>query len=261
MEINNAIYETQGNLWWGDDAGFDMTSVRYCMNPVRYGYFRRILREKAVHSGAVLDIGCGGGYLAEEFAKDGFQVSGIDPAVNSINTAREHAVRSNLSIDYRVAYGESLPFADVSFDVVACCDVLEHVNDVGQVVCEVSRVIKPGGIFLFDTVNRTFRSKIALIKIVQEWDLGGLGIKNAHVWDKFIKPEELVELLLANGMEAGVMKGIGPRRNPIFLLFGFLRLRAGKLRGAKVAEVFALRETNDLSISYLGWALKQSGQP
>lgn len=259
MEINNTIYETLGHLWWSEDAGFELTSLRYCMNPVRYGYFRRILRERAVHSGTVLDIGCGGGYLSEEFARDGFRVSGVDPAVSSINTAREHAARSNFSIDYRVAYGESLPFADASFDVVACCDVLEHVNDQGLVVREVSRVLKPGGIFLFDTVNRTLRSKIALIKVWQDWDLGGFRIPNAHVWDKFVKPEELVELLLANGIKAGGMKGIGPRSNPIFLLFGLLRLRAGGLRGAKVAEVFGMRETDDLSIAYLGWALKRNG--
>ena len=259
MEINNTIYETLEHLYWSEEAGFELTSMRYCMNPVRYGYFKGILRERAVQSGTVLDIGCGGGYLSEEFAKDGFSVTGVDPAVSSINAAREHAALNNLSIEYRVAYGESLPFADASFDVTACCDVLEHVNDLSSVVREVSRVLKPGGIFLFDTVNRTLRSKIALIKVMQDWDLGGLGIPNAHVWDKFVKPEELVKILLANDIKVGGMKGIGSRRNPIFLLFGLLRLRAGGLRGAKVAEVFAMRETYDLSIAYLGWALNRGG--
>jgi len=259
MEINNTIYETSGHLWWNEDAGFELTSMRYCINPLRYAYFRRILRERGIHSGTVLDIGCGGGYLSEEFAKDGFRVSGVDPAVSSINTAREHAARSNLSIDYRVACGESLPFADASFEIVACCDVLEHVHDLGKVVSEVSRALKPGGIFLFDTINRTLRSKIALIKVCQDWNLGGFGIPNAHVWDMFIKPEELEKLLLANGIKAEEMRGIGPRRNPIFLLFGLLKIRAGGLSGAKVAKVFGMRETEDLSISYLGWALKRSG--
>jgi len=260
MEVNNTIYETSGHLWWSEDAGFELTSLRYCINPVRHGYFRRILCERAVHSGTLLDLGCGGGYLSEEFARDGFRVSGVDPASSSINTAREHAAQSDLSIDYRVAYGESLPFADASFDVVACCDVLEHVNDLGLVVREVSRVLKPGGVFLFDTVNRTLRSKVVLIKVCQDWNLGRFNIPNGHVWDKFVKPQELRELLLANGIAAGGMKGIGSRRNPILLLFGLLRLRAGGLRGAKVAQVFGMRETDDLSIAYLGWAVKRNGQ-
>jgi 2-polyprenyl-6-hydroxyphenyl methylase/3-demethylubiquinone-9 3-methyltransferase len=258
MEIDNTIYETLGHLWWSEDAGFELTSLRYCVNPVRYAYFRKILRERAVLSGAVLDIGCGGGYLSEEFARDGFHVSGVDPAENSINAARKHADQNNLHIDYRVAYGESLPFADASFDIVACCDVLEHVRDLGQVVREVSRILKPGGIFMFDTVNRTLKNKIALIKVWQDWNIGGFGIPNTHVWDKFVKPEELAELLLANGIKIEGTKGIGPRRNPIFLLFGLLRIRAGGLRGVKVTEVFEMRETDDLSLSYMGWALKRN---
>jgi len=259
MEVNNTVYETSGHRWWDEDAGFEMTSLRYCLNPVRYAYFQRILRERAVRCGTVLDIGCGGGYLSEEFARDGFSVSGVDPAASSIDAAREHAARSDLGIDYRVAYGESLPFADASFDMVACCDVLEHVQDLGLVVREVSRALKPGGMFLFDTVNRTLRSKMILIRVCQDWNLAGLGISNGHVWDKFVKPEELVELLLENGIEVGGMRGIGSRRNPIVLLFGLLKVRAGLLCGAEVSKVFGMRETDDLSISYLGWALKRRG--
>ena len=60
MEVNNTVYETSGHRWWNEDAGFEMTSLRYCLNPVRYAYFKRILREGSVYSGTVLDIGCGG---------------------------------------------------------------------------------------------------------------------------------------------------------------------------------------------------------
>ena len=131
MEVNNEIYETLGHLWWSEDAGFELTSLRFCMNPVRYGYFQRILGELAIAGRAVLDIGCGGGYLAEAFAADGFQVTGLDPAVNSIRTAQRHAAETGLQIRYEVGRGESLPFADETFDIVCCCDVLEHVDDVG----------------------------------------------------------------------------------------------------------------------------------
>jgi len=256
MEINNTIYETVGHDWWADDAGFEITSLRYCLNPVRYGYFKRVLNAMDVHSGALLDIGCGGGLLSEEFAKDGFRVAGVDPSSKSINAAREHAAMSNLDIDYRVGCGEALLFADNSFDVVACCDVLEHVDDLNLVIHEVSRVLRNGGVFLFDTVNRTFRNKIVLIKICQDWILG---LPNAHVWEKFIKPRELVESLEASSIEVREMRGIGPQRNLVVLLFGLLNVYTGQLRGRKVAEIFGMRETNDLSMSYMGWALKRNG--
>jgi len=106
-------------------------------------------------------------------------------------------------------------------------------------------------------VNRTLKSKI-VVKVTQDWNLAGIGLPNGHVWDKFVKPEELVELLLANGMRTEGMRGIGPRRNPIVLLFGLLKIRAGGLRGAKVAKVFGMRETDNLGFAYLGWALKRS---
>lgn len=255
MEVDNTIYETFGHNWWADDAGFEITSLRYCLNPLRHGYFKRVLDIKGIHSGTLLDIGCGGGFLSEEFAKDGFRVCGVDPSPKSINAAKEHATINNLDIEYFVACGESLPFSDSSFDIVACCDVLEHVNDPSMVIREVSRVLKKGGIFLFDTVNRTLRSKIVLIKVCQDWILR---IPNAHVWKKFIKPRELVELLRANNIEVREMKGIGPRRNLIVLLRGLLNIYTGRLRGRKVAEIFGMREVDDLGMSYMGWAVKQN---
>jgi len=255
MEIDNTIYDAVGHDWWADDAGFEITSLRYCLNPVRHGYFKRILNAMDVHSGALLDVGCGGGVLSEEFAKDGFRVAGVDPSPKSINAAREHAAMSNLDIDYRLACGEALPFADNSYDIVACCDVLEHVDDPGQVIHEVLRVLRNEGVFLFDTINRTLRSKIVLIKICQDWVLG---IPNAHVWEKFIKPRELVKLLEANGIEVKEMKGVGPQRNLVVILFGLLNVYTGRLRGKKVAEVFGMREIDDLGLSYMGWALKRN---
>ncbi len=257
-EVNNAIYETLGHRWWNDDAGFEMTSLRHCVNPVRCGYFRRILRERGVRAGSVLDVGCGGGYLAEEFAKDGFRVYGLDPATSSIEAARAHAAGGKLDIDYRVGRGEALPFADASFDVIACCDVLEHVEDLRRVVDEVARVLKPGGILLFDTVNRTAKSKLTLIKVWQDWNVGGFGVPNAHVWDRFITPAEMEALLRASGIEPGGMKGMGPVKSPVAHLTGLLKVRSGRLSGARVAEAFGMRETDDLSVSYLGWASKAS---
>jgi 2-polyprenyl-6-hydroxyphenyl methylase/3-demethylubiquinone-9 3-methyltransferase len=256
MEINNAIYETLGHTWWREDAGFEVSSLRYCINPVRYGYFKEQLRELPLPDRSVLDIGCGGGFLTEAFARDGFDVTGIDPAANSVKAARAHAEQNHLPIRYCEGRGESLPFADGSFAIVTCCDVLEHVDDVAQVIREVSRMLRPGGVFLFDTVNRTVLSWLILIKLWQDWGMAGLPA-NVHVWDKFIKPTGLVAHMRERGLLIKNMKGIGPKNNPLIFLSRLLKVRTGKVRGAAVAELFAMRETNDLAISYMGWAMKQ----
>lgn len=181
MQVNNEMYQTYGHDWWSEDASFDISSLRYCMNPVRYGYFKRRLRQQHLPGRTLLDVGCGGGFLAEEFARDGFTVTGIDPATRSLEAARKYAAENNLAIDYHAGKGEALPFPDGSFDIVACCDVLEHVDDFSLVISEVARTLKQGGIFCYDTVNRTWRSKVALIKINQDWGFTRWAQPNSHV--------------------------------------------------------------------------------
>lgn len=83
------------------------------------------------------------------------RVSGVDPSVESLEVARAHARESGFEIDYREGFGEDPPVADASFDAVYCCDVLEHVDDVGRTVREIARVPRAGGVFLYDTINRT----------------------------------------------------------------------------------------------------------
>src|SRR6185437_10641385 len=93
-----------------------------------------------------VDIGCGGGLLAEEMARMGATVIGIDPSPNSLATARAHAAERGLVIDYRLGTGEDLPLQDASADIVYCVDVLEHVHDLDKVISETARVLKPGGL-------------------------------------------------------------------------------------------------------------------
>jgi ubiquinone biosynthesis O-methyltransferase len=149
-----------------------------------------------------LDVGCGGGYLAEAFARDGFIVAGVDPAANSIEAARKHASETGLNVDYRVGRSETLPFSDGCFDAVACCDVLEHVDDLDKSVSEVGRVLRPGGVFFYETVNRTWLSKLVLIKIcvnptrmygrnssnrenlISSWDAIPLSIRTGRVFHR-----------------------------------------------------------------------------
>src|SRR5262245_15034770 len=155
--------------WW-DASGF--LHVLAALNPARFGYMRRVLVEELRLSTAglhVLDVGCGGGLLAEEFTRLGCALTGVDPSAASLAVARAHAADRGFLIAYHRALGESLPFARGSFDVVYCCDVLEHVADVSRVIAETARVLRSGGIYFYDTINRTLRSRLIMIKLLQDW--------------------------------------------------------------------------------------------
>lgn len=121
-QIDNALYNEQGNTWWDENQCLHL--LKSSVNPVRVGYFRRILDQVLkfdYRAAAALDVGCGGGILAEEFAAMGFHVTGIDPSEQSLNTARQHAHSMGLSIQYQQGSGESIPIADNTYLVVYCC--------------------------------------------------------------------------------------------------------------------------------------------
>lgn len=258
MQVNNEIYSRRGHAWWDEDEG-EFATIRYFVNPVRFGYFRRIL-EREYDGGPrfrkVLDVGCGGGLLAEEFARTGFEVTGVDPSEPSIREARRHAEEGGLRIEHSTAAGEQLPFGSAHFDVVLCCDVLEHVEDVGQVISEISRVLRTGGIFCYDTINRTFRSWIAVIKVMQDWPATAFAEPNSHVWKKFIRPAELTDLLARHGLVQRDIRGIAPRSNPVRILMNFNRCARGRISYRELGHSLDMRESSDVSASYMGYAVK-----
>ncbi len=259
-KINNEIYEDQGHTWWTEDAGCDVSSLRYCVNPVRYSYFKKKLTQLGLPGKKVLDLGCGGGFLAEEFAKDGFAVIGIDPATHSIEAARQHAADNSLTIDYRIGAGEALPFPDNSFDIIACCDVLEHVDEPRAVIREAARTLKTGGIFFYDTINRTWMSKVVL-KVWQDWRITALSQPNVHVWEKFIKPAELDAMMTSCHLINQDRKGISPgSRNPLAILWTLLLIKQGRIRHQELTDKLRLGETEDMNMSYMGFASKDSGE-
>lgn len=259
--VDNDLYRRMGHSWWDDEAG-EFSTIRFFVNPARSAYFLRVLGEGSAMADAprtLLDVGCGGGILAEEFARANFLVSGIDPAPETIDTARSHAERSGLAIDYRVGSGESLPFQDASFDIAACCDVLEHVEDAERVIHEIARVLKPGGIFLYDTINRTPKSRMAIIKSMQEWKATAFAAPNTHVWEKFITPLELREIFGRQGLIHGEMRGILPRRNPLRSMIDLYLRAKGKITFKELGQRLDFRESDDLSVSYMGFAKRGPG--
>lgn len=215
------IYDQVAEAWWSDEIRW----VRMLKNlvPGRLKWFDK----HAEWSGtAVLDLGCAGGFMAEALARKGAEVTGIDPAAEAIEAARAHAAQEDLNIRYDTGVGEALPYPDASFDYVVCVDVLEHVTDLGQVMIETARVLKPGGRFLFDTINRNPLARLATITMAE--DVLRLLPKGTHDPAMFIKPGELKSAMTAAGLRPGPMTGLGPRgiNRRLDLTFGPLPLTA-----------------------------------
>jgi 2-polyprenyl-6-hydroxyphenyl methylase/3-demethylubiquinone-9 3-methyltransferase len=196
-----------------------------------------------VDSAQVLDIGCGGGFLSNELAKKGFAVTGIDLSTNSLKIAAHHDLTHQ--VHYQRGDATHLPFNDALFDAVTCMDFLEHVTTPGQVISEASRVLKPGGCFLFHTFNRNFLSWLVVIQFV-EWFVRNTP-KNLHVSQLFITPQEIQKYLNASGLTPVSMVGIQPKLSSIDFK---------SLMSRVVPSNFEFRFTKSLLISYLGSAKK-----
>jgi 2-polyprenyl-6-hydroxyphenyl methylase / 3-demethylubiquinone-9 3-methyltransferase len=200
-----SIYEKHANEWWSGKTRWLRTLHK--MAPARLRMIDPIVGDWINKD--VLDLGCGGGFLAEEMARRGARVVGVDPSRGAIGAAVDHARRSGLRIDYMVGVGENIPLADGSFDVVACVDVLEHVADLSLVLAQVRRVLRPGGLFVFDTINRNWLAKLVIVTLGEQ--VVRLLPEGTHDPNLFIKPSELSEALTLAGFELGPMKGFGPR--------------------------------------------------
>ncbi len=181
-------YNKQGSTWWDPNGPF---YVLKSMNEPRFEFFDKLISTwKDIK---VLDIGCGGGFTSEFIAKKGAAVSGIDLSDVSIETAKMHSKESDLIIDYRSGTAENLPYENDSFDVIICVDVLEHLEDAAIAIAEVKRVLKPGGIFLFDTINKTLKSKFIMIWLLEY--IKKEIPKGTHDWGMFIPPSQMIGYL------------------------------------------------------------------
>jgi 2-polyprenyl-6-hydroxyphenyl methylase/3-demethylubiquinone-9 3-methyltransferase len=199
-----SIYSAYGAEWWSGRHRWLRTLQN--LVPARLAHFTGIVGDW--RGKAVLDLGCGGGFMAEALARLGAEVTAVDPCDEVIAIANEHAAANGLSIDYRVGAGEGLPVASHAFDCVICADVLEHVEDLDRVLDEVTRVLKPSGLFLFDTVNRTRLAAFTYVTLGER--VLRIVPRATHEREKFIKPAELAAKLAVRGFEIGRMVGLGP---------------------------------------------------
>jgi 2-polyprenyl-6-hydroxyphenyl methylase/3-demethylubiquinone-9 3-methyltransferase len=255
-QINNAIYKTEGDRWWRED--FSLNLIKTLYNPFRVDYIKKTIEKFKISSEIinVLEVGCGGGILSEEIARMGFLTTGIDPSEQSLNIAISHAKESNLKIKYEKGAGENLPFPDNSIDMVLCCDVLEHVRDLPKVISEISRVLKIGGIFIYDTFNRTFFSKISSIKILQEWKRWAIMPPDLHVWEMFIKPDEIKSLLTENQLVWKEHCGMKPNISYLKMLRYLHKRAIGELTYVEFGKKFQMVECDSTQMMYMGHAVK-----
>ena len=150
---DTALYDEFAESWWDPD-GF-LHGIGTILNPMRLPYIDRVLPDHGPPDRRVLDIGCGGGLLAEPLGELGMVVTGVDASIPSLATGRDHGD----TVRYVGASADRLPFLDGTFDIVVAMEVLEHVEDPGSVVVEAARVLRPGGIFFFAGPSRTRLSR------------------------------------------------------------------------------------------------------
>ena len=194
-------FEALAARWWDPTSEF---KPLHEINPLRMGFLTQIT---SLAGKRVLDIGCGGGILAEAMARQGAQVVAIDMAEASLSVARLHQLESKLDIDYRRIPAEELAELEpASFDIVTCLEMLEHVPDPSAIVSACQKLVKPEGEVLFSTINRNPKSYLFAI-IGAEYILNLLP-RGTHEYAKFIRPSELAGWARDAGLELQEQRGM-----------------------------------------------------
>ena len=187
--------------WWDPTSEF---KPLHDLNPLRLGYIDRLAQ---LGGKAVLDVGCGGGILAESMAALGAEVTGIDLAEKPLKVAQLHLLESGQKVDYRLIAAEELAKErPASFDVVTCMEMLEHVPDPAATVRACATLVKPGGLVFFATLNRNLKSYVLAV-IGAEYILRLLP-RGTHDYEKFIKPSELAAMCRNAGLDIAGLKGM-----------------------------------------------------
>jgi len=194
-------FDDLASRWWDPEGEF---RPLHAMNPARLDF---VDQHADLNGKKVLDIGCGGGILSESMARQGATVTGIDMAENVLLAARSHAASTDLAIDYQQSTAES--YAErhpVSFDVVTCMELLEHVPDPGSLILACKELVKPGGWVFFSTLNR--HPKAYLFAIVGAEYVTKMLPKGTHDYQRFIRPSELDAWARRAGLTTCAVEGI-----------------------------------------------------
>lgn len=239
--VNNGIYDLYGDRWY--TAQDDPVALLRAESRVKSEWILDQLKRHHLLGAKILDVGCGAGFLSNKLAVHGHQVFGVDLSATSLQVAKKYD--STRSVVYQMADAYHLPFANSSFDMVTALDFLEHVEEPQKAIQEFSRVLKPGGLFIFHTFNRNWLAGIVIIQLV-EWLVKNTP-KHMHVLRLFIKPQELESYCKAADMTVLKIEGIRPVISSLTLSSLFTGIVPAGLR---------FKMTKSLLLSYLGFAVK-----
>jgi 2-polyprenyl-6-hydroxyphenyl methylase/3-demethylubiquinone-9 3-methyltransferase len=199
-----AHFAKDSSHWWDPKGPF---RPLHWITPARMEYLRtQILPLFPIKGASVLDIGCGGGLACEGMARLGANVTGIDADANAIRVAQDHAAPQNLKITYINGAAEDLVARRKTYDVVLALEVIEHVSDAEAFVSLCSKLVCPGGVAIFSTLNRTWKSYalgIVAAEHILKWAPQG-----THEWNKFIKPSELARMARHNNLTVTDVTGL-----------------------------------------------------
>ena len=216
-----AKFSALAHRWWDQNSEF---KPLHAINPLRLGWIKCFVE---LNGKRALDVGCGGGILAEALAQSGAQTTGIDLSEKALKVAELHALESGAQVNYQAISAEALALTEpASFDVVTCMEMLEHVPDPASVVRACATLAKPGATLFFSTLNRNPKSY--LFAIIGAEYLLRLLPKGTHDYRKFITPSELGHFVRDAGLEIIGIKGLS--YNPI-------------------TQIYSL--TNDTAVNYL----------
>jgi 2-polyprenyl-6-hydroxyphenyl methylase/3-demethylubiquinone-9 3-methyltransferase len=194
-------FDAAAPRWWDPEGEF---RPLHDLNPARLDY---IEARAGLAGRRVLDVGCGGGLLAEGMARRGARVTGIDLAPEALAVARLHALESGVEVDYRLETAESLAGArPAAYDLVTCLEMLEHVPDPAGIVASLARLVRPGGHVICSTINRNARS-FALAIVGAEYVLRLLPM-GTHQYGRLIRPSELTQWARSGGLELEDLAGL-----------------------------------------------------
>jgi 2-polyprenyl-6-hydroxyphenyl methylase / 3-demethylubiquinone-9 3-methyltransferase len=197
--------------WWDPNGKF---RTLHRIGPARLTFlrdellrhFRRQQGVRPLEGLCILDVGCGGGLICEPLARLGAAVTGLEPAAENVEAARRHAAGEDLDIDYRAGRVEDLVAEGRTFDALVCLEVVEHVPDPAAFLGVCAGLVRPGGLMLLSTINRTLKAYLLAI-VGAEYVLRWLPV-GTHQWDRFVTPDELARYLLAAGLGPPTVKGL-----------------------------------------------------
>ena len=195
------LFDKLSGEWWDENGSF---KALHSFNLIRLEYLKKNNLNQSLNGLSILDVGCGGGILCEPLSRLGAKVTGIDTNEKAIKVAKEHARIKNLKINYINA--ELSKIGKCSFDIITCMEVLEHVENINQIVSISNDILKKNGVFFGSTINKTLASYLLAILFAE--NVLRIVPKGTHEWKKFLKPNFVKKKFIENGFNDFQIQGV-----------------------------------------------------